>query len=361
MFLIIEHFLFYWDVRKVKGSIISFISVIMIFAFIASPMSHGDNLDKEMGPAGPLLQNNSPTRSQAIRIDSDIDLRNLASTNGWNGSGSQSDPFIIENLTINDPSSNDCLYIGNTTDHLMIRNCSFTNLSTGLIGTFAGSSGINLYNSHNVNITNTNCSSNRIQGIKVQYCDNINITGNYCYDNQDGIFVYYSSKIRIEDNRIEDHSGKGIYILNLAKFTVINNNSIENNFIGIKSGSDYTIITNNTSIQDDYGIYLSGSSSSRIESNDISDCGMGISVYSGLFNSLISNVVVQCDTGIEIERTYRPRIILNQVYGGFVGITCYDSDPYIDSNTVCGSRSDGLRIRYCSDPSIIDNTFIDHY
>ena len=44
---------------------------------------------------------------------------------GWPGSGSQGDPYVIEGLSI--VSMNRCIYISETTAWFIIRNCSFSN------------------------------------------------------------------------------------------------------------------------------------------------------------------------------------------------------------------------------------------
>jgi len=56
-----------------------------------------------------------------IRIDNNIDFADLAQAEGWNGSGSQADPWLIENYDINGTGYGYCIYIGNTTDYFVLR------------------------------------------------------------------------------------------------------------------------------------------------------------------------------------------------------------------------------------------------
>ncbi|MEF8874085.1 MAG: hypothetical protein V5A88_05375, partial [Candidatus Thermoplasmatota archaeon] len=50
-----------------------------------------------------------------FRIDSDAEFASTAISEGWNGSGTSGDPYIIENYDIDGNGSEDCFYIGNTT------------------------------------------------------------------------------------------------------------------------------------------------------------------------------------------------------------------------------------------------------
>jgi hypothetical protein len=56
-----------------------------------------------------------------IRINSNADFDTAHGVSG--GNGSETNPWIIENLDINGTGPGYCLFIGNTTDHFIVRNC----------------------------------------------------------------------------------------------------------------------------------------------------------------------------------------------------------------------------------------------
>ncbi len=58
-----------------------------------------------------------------IRINSDAEFAQIAQQEGWPGDGSESNPYIIEGYEIDAQGVGNCIYIGNTTVHFIIRNC----------------------------------------------------------------------------------------------------------------------------------------------------------------------------------------------------------------------------------------------
>ena len=61
-----------------------------------------------------------------FRIDSDAEFSLSAASEGWPGSGTAADPYVIRGYDINGTSSAVPwgIYIGNTTVHFQIRDCS---------------------------------------------------------------------------------------------------------------------------------------------------------------------------------------------------------------------------------------------
>ena len=92
------------------------------------------------------------TSSTPFRIDSNLDL--AASPKVSAGDGSPGNPWIIENFDIDGNFYSDCIYIGNTTDHLIIRDCYLHDASNGETWPYYMDAGITLYNVENIVIDN---------------------------------------------------------------------------------------------------------------------------------------------------------------------------------------------------------------
>ena len=94
-----------------------------------------------------------------IRIDSNSDFANQAVIEGWAGSGTQWDPYIIENYDINGSGYGNCIYIGNTTVHFRIRDCYFHHASGNPYYLY-WDAGLVLYYVQNGRVENNLCNFN---------------------------------------------------------------------------------------------------------------------------------------------------------------------------------------------------------
>ena len=136
-----------------------------------------------------------------ISVLSNSDLGDLISDNGWNGSGSEADPYIIENQTIDAEGGGPCILLLNITKHVIIRNCTLFNATDQ--STTDGVSSV---------------------GIKLVNCTNIVIRDSLFYHNTHGMMVERSSWINILENRLENNT-IGI------KMDINNNISISNSLL----------------------------------------------------------------------------------------------------------------------------------
>jgi len=58
-----------------------------------------------------------------IWIMDDFDFQSQASSEGWPGSGTPGDPYVIEGYDINGSIAGHCIWIETTTAHFEINNC----------------------------------------------------------------------------------------------------------------------------------------------------------------------------------------------------------------------------------------------
>jgi len=161
---------------------------------------------------------------------------------GWcSGSGTWSDPYIIENVTIDGENSGSCIEIRNSNKFFIIENCTVYNS-----GDFPNA-GIYLKNVENGRLINNNCSINWWGcGISLEYCNNITITENNAKFNMVGLFLNNSYNNSILDNNANFNGANGIF-LDYSDNNIIsgNNATISDEEIVIISNSDNNTISGN--------------------------------------------------------------------------------------------------------------------
>ena len=137
---------------------------------------------------------------------------------GWcSGSGTVSDPYVIENITIIDGVLDNGILIGNSSVYFRIKNCTIINSGSG-----SPNAGIKLINVNNGTIINNNCTKNFF-GIYMENCTNNTISGNSLNKNRDGINLLNSNFTDIMDNNITKNNDNGIYINQCNNITISKN------------------------------------------------------------------------------------------------------------------------------------------
>jgi parallel beta-helix repeat protein len=255
------------------------------------------NVDEDYSQVRAIDSNHRGTiESEPIVINNNSDF----STYGFEGNGSFSDPYLIENLHIT--SNDDCITIGNISAFFIVRNCILKSLSgiwgSGIflrnvshaiiesctisskyfgldlfdvsdcsisnVSTNYGWYGVSINESKNVvlldsfvigNIrtgvelrNNTNCSVQRVsihdnseRGIYVVFSTACNVTDSTIMNNQgDGIYLYYSDSCLIRGNGIYDNRAYGTVI------TLGNDNQVFDNGFGWNALSALDNGNNNT-------------------------------------------------------------------------------------------------------------------
>ena len=206
-----------------------------------------------------------------IRINSDADFDAAHGVSAGNGTASR--PWIIENWEINGTAYGYCMYIGNTTDHFVLRDCYMRDASGGSGWPYYDNQGVMLYSVQNGAIINSNASSNDYDGICLY-----NSTNNSCIGNT-AIYNHW-----------------GIYTLNCYNNTITNNMASYNLGSGDATGiylqgSHNNIINdNNASLNEAFGICLTSSNNNAIANNTASwNVGAAISLSASINNTLTNN------------------------------------------------------------------------
>jgi len=239
------------------------------------------------------------------------------------GSGTASDPFIIQNFEIDAGGAQHCILLYDSDYYVTFRNCNLTN---------AASSAIYLYNCTNVVI------------------DDCNITGN-----QDGIYVQDSPNIRIASNSITYNILNAVTLFN-SNYSVLEYNSvIFNDGIGYYIyGSNHMQFRYNGAHNNDNGVFFQNCSYNTINNNNIvsnEQDGLSFSFGSNhntiTDNNVAGNGVLWGDPNIAFRDESNYNIITeNGVSGGGDGILISTSHHNIvTGNSVSNTMYAGIYLR----------------
>ena len=190
------------------------------------------------------------------------------------------------------------------------------------------SQGLNIINSKNVTISNSDFNLNTHHGIYLfNNTGNINITGSTISSNsQDGVFLINSQNTFLVGNTISSNALDGVYAYDSSNNTTIKNNYISSNSrngVYLYYASNGNTLSENTEVNNTLaGIYLHTSNNNTISNETVLDNGYGILLYFSSNNTIINNNVT------------------NNTYGIFV----YNSSSNITDNfTNTSSKGDTLK------------------
>jgi parallel beta-helix repeat protein len=201
------------------------------------------------GISGQFRVDNSD--SPNIRINSNSDFNAAHGVTG--GTGSVQEPWIIENRVINGTGFGYCIYVGNTTDRFIVKNCTLFDANGGVNSPYYSNSGLVLYNVQNGKII-----------------DNI-ITRNY-----DGIYLNSSCNNILARNYIYSQKSRGLYLAYSDNNTMLNNTFTANPQGAYITYSDFnTVIANNVSNAQN-GVLLSSALNMTLHNNTFTNCGIFI-------------------------------------------------------------------------------------
>ncbi|MFX0105010.1 MAG: ABC transporter substrate-binding protein [Candidatus Hodarchaeota archaeon] len=229
-----------------------------------------------------------------ILIDDSLPEYNWSKTaadNDWcTGSGTWSDPYIIEDLEINAQGVNSGIEIRNSNVFFKIRNCTVYNGITN---------GLTLLNVNNSIITNNS------------FYNTINT----------GIYLANSNNHTIEDNKIWNITmGYGIMVM-MSNHNRILHNHVSDTYGGIASGNNFDIfIFDNIVMNNQFGIITGLTYNNTIEQNDvISNLFLGIGIQETNDTIVKDNFISDNgDFGIYffsmMYGCFNNTVILNQIY-----------------------------------------------
>ncbi len=263
----------------------------------------------------------------------DIDENSDFSALGFPGSGTKTDPYLIDGVNIT----------STTTSAITIKytNAYFV-VSNSLIIGVSGWEGIELRNTSHGILAN-NIIRSAVDGIYAYGSNDTLIQNNLAFNNTwYGISLYSSTNCTVRGNEIHDNGHYGIALyLSSTNITVSNNN-----LYNIYGSTDQGIVING-------GIYHT------VYNNTISNYTSGIAIVSsGRKNNLSENMITECSSGIYLTTSSNNTIINNHISNNSInGIYLVSSSNYnkISYNTIVNNTENGIMIITSSYNNIMNN------
>ena len=331
-------------------TILGFSIGIIIFASVLTPLAIYYRIEV-----------NDPHNIGYIHIDEDKDFKRAY----FPGSGTEADPYLIENYHFSDEYY--AILINGTTKCFIIQNCiiSFSDFAIYLFNInncsviiqnnicFDCDYAILLQYSSSVTIRNNTCKDSG-RGLVLGLCNNILLSENACFNISTGILCQSSSYIEMEKNTVS-----------YCRFGIL------------LYGLDNCIFRNNTSSHVDYdGISISKTENSLFENNILSyNLRSGISLHWSTNNSLCGNQLFSC--GLDPYAThfdsysqniYTNNSVNNKPLGYFVNLTneVFSETKYgqlffvnctniVVKNQNTSSASRGLTFYRCKNTTVLNN------
>ena len=300
-------------------------------------------------------------------------------TTVWSGSGTEGDPYLVENLNIT--SDEICANVANVTKHFEIRNCLFAsagapysdgvqldNVTNGAVrnciirGKMTGITCDRFNNSIISENTIFNCST----GMKAGLISYVTISGNTVYNINTGMLSFVAINSDIIHNTIFNYTYTGVhlyYALNNSRFAY---NTVHS--IGIIHGmgsciemrfSMGWIVEENVLCDSSYAMNMWWVEDCIIRNNAISNSSNGIDAWD------VSGIVFEGNTysGCQSAMLFRESndcVLLNNTLSdiGYRGIEILDSTEFnLTGNSLdgCGITIDGLTVSKWRHV-VIDNT-----
>jgi parallel beta-helix repeat protein len=273
---------------KNKSIIILVLATVILLIpsfFIHSWITIGNNLSSEKSKFDDLNDSGFWTLASPIHIDNNWSA--TASTYDWcSGLGTPTNPYVIENVTIDAQDSGNGIHIQNTDDYFIIQNCTLTNSEV------SPQAAIKIEFVGNGTITGNNITNNNGRGILISSGNHMLIEDNHLSNNGYGISLSYSNDNIVSNNYIENSDWYGIYLWDSDNNIISENDVIHNGYYGIvhgiyisESGSpSYVDSVNNTIIHNHVdnnrksGIYINSCDNDTIFGNEIEN-NLDVGVY----------------------------------------------------------------------------------
>jgi parallel beta-helix repeat protein len=352
----------YAQVRNLRGSVLMrkiitvWVCAIMIASAFVMMADVGNHVEgKEAAGNGVMYVLHAP-----IRINSNGDF--AANANGG-GDGSAGNPWIIENYDIDGTGYAYCVYVGNTTDYFVVRNCFLHDSNGVATWPFYDDTGITMYNASNGLLSGNEITRIRRGIYLYNGCmDNQVIWNNVSQASWSGIHLStYSDRNSVINNHVSDVVGWLAVAIAVCDNSVLRNNTIVNaNQVGmLLSAANNTIIENNSvSNSGQYGIQVSTSTNVSINSCEFTNDLNGI-----VFDSQTSDVhltgtnITSMNTGVSISGSQNNILEYLHIYGGTTGLHMETANENVISNVESRGGSQGLFMMSSDSNAFTGSTF----
>lgn len=330
---------------KIKNKIIVWATVCLILLISGMAIDHDDGVEEKVHLSTHVEQLTSDDYIEhgPIRIDNDQDFVEQ----DWAGSGYIDDPWMIEGYDIDAGGYGYGIYIGNVSDHFVVRDCYIYNAS-GMEKPYFSNTGLYLNNVENGMITDNILERHEKKGIWLKDSKNTEISNNILQNNSVySIRIENSFNNDIEENQLLDNY-RGIYLYDSSSDNNVVDNYAEKNDFGISLIHSYdNIIKYNTGFNNTVGIQLYESNSNLVEENTAEKNDYGISFAGSIEeNNVTSNELLHNEYGVYISDSKNQLIEDNIFEGNGVFITG-EKLAHWDTHTISTDNSvEGKPIYY---------------
>ncbi len=250
------------------------VAIVIVFSFLTGlgPIADGsvsanvDVIDGADMPIGLVFP---------ISIVEDFRLEEFVLTMGINGSGIKGDPYIFEDLVLNGTDTIHGIFLDGISKHILIRNCSFTNLTTdnNQVSTYGiliedsenirveycditGTTyGIKILRSMNCSLRSCDITDQKIHSIWPHESENIDIELVKTSDHLVGFFIRDSTNVSVNSCTVDLSEKHGAQVIDCVGVE-INNSIVANSTMNsIDIESTVVNVTNCHLINGTYGIY----------------------------------------------------------------------------------------------------------
>ncbi|TFH06748.1 MAG: hypothetical protein E4H14_10100 [Candidatus Thorarchaeota archaeon] len=358
--------------------------VFIVTTILLIPIAMTDTVDRN--PMEPFLKPSDfhkyepvdYTIHDPINISSDQQFMDQALAEGWLGNGTEENPYVIEDFSIN--CETNCIEITNVESYFEIRDCmlSSPNESEELEYPLTFDYGIYIRNSSNAIIDS--CFATRKYtaiGVREAQCE---IYNNSCVGNRyRGISMYDSDNSTIINNVIE-RASTGISVSNSANTTIGSNNITSVRSYGIDIDCRFSIVRDNRIEDASMGIYIDWSFNNTYVYNHIRNCSyaslyiedgynhnISYNVFSGAGIYLSSWGGSQLWALEEYNNTVNGKLIyyardqsfLDINPGDYGQVILYNCTESVVQGGTIADTNIAIQIGYC-DTTVVRNTGVDN-
>ena len=388
-------------------SLLFIVTIIISSCYTNQPMTTGSYHQESTE----LLVKSDQVVRGPIIITSDADFV----SQGFNGSGTLEDPFIIEGFRI--ATESDCIAVSDTVSHFIIRNCELysdedrqgqgiylNNVQYGRVENctiWYKSYGIQFENSNNCSAIDNRLYDDGVSIRLYHHSENCTIYGNHIYDpySETGISLFYAGEANhIENNILEGGSiniqaseseswnltiinnyvnGKPMgYFHGISDTTILASNFgqvilSESSRVTIAGGTFKQLATpisvgystdciiRNVHVEDGHGagIYIEGGERNLVVNNSVSNMGTGVYFDAGEEMTVVSNVVIDCNEGIRAS-SRNSNVVNNTVSeSSEVGIYVWRNNCTVNGNVI-DSCETGINAHSVEDMNCSGNTVV---
>lgn len=334
--------------------------IVSMFAALGGTVPEQQDLDARSVGALVVYASHDP-----IRIEDDADLVAQATSEGWDGSGTSNDPYVISGYDINATGYGIGIYVGNTTLYLTVDGCRVHDVDVPeSVGTLpVWNWGIALYNVTNAVVSNSTCLRSTI-GILLCESDGNTVSGNTVTDLIEGYLIFKSEEDVIEANTASDVL-IGVCSSFSAKNTISGNTLHDVSTCMIIEFSNNSTIAENVIYNGTIGINLQNDADFNIVSgNSISDCDWyGIEMFNAKGNNITDNICVRCENCIQVRTLCNGnRIIGNEASYSTKGIYIVNNEDNEVMSNLLEHNDNGIYLDTGTDDATVsDNIIRDNY